>query len=151
MRNKFSGIRGALGVLTVYTSSILAGCTSPQVVAQMPNPVQTQPQNIERRPEPRRYNFESASSYGHMNLSYTESVNGSSRSVDIEMYDTDGDGRTAEQAIVTRRQGYNTQTFMFVRPGAKIARQPTSRDDVRMMTSENEQMFDKFYGGESDE
>ena len=36
MRNKFSGIRGALGVLTVYTSSILAGCASPQVVAQMP-------------------------------------------------------------------------------------------------------------------
>ncbi len=147
MTNRFSGIRGALGALVVYTSGFLGGCTSPQVVSETPRPTQPPAQTIQRNPLP-KYNFEIADRYTRMNLSYRKSENGRSKTFDAEMFDTDSNPKTVEQAVVTSREGHDSNTVMFVRQGAKVATTPGYRTEVRIMTPEDEQRFDRLFGGD---
>ncbi len=132
----------AVATGTTILAFAFNGCASHQAIV-MPH----QNQQILEQPAPRKYNFETSDTYIRDNLSYTESTNGKSKSVDIEMFDTDEDGKTVEQAIVTKREGFESKKVMFVRNGAKVAEQPNSGEDVRTMSPEDEGLFDRMYGG----
>ncbi len=148
MRNRFSGLRGILGTLAVYALGF-GGCASPQSTIETQFPEASRQQISAPAPRP-KYSFETSDTFTNDHLSYRESENGNSRSIDMELYDTNMDGKTVEQAIVTRRDRFKSEKVMFVRKDSKVVWQPNHNDDVRMMTDEDQELFDGLYEGNSE-